>query len=191
MNLTGLKGFLEAQRMLSESITGPTINGFRSMAEFLLKYGRTWNYSNKIKPPKGPWRAQECYMNAFNLADYYSGRYVYVEGYASTVFPVEHAWCVDRKGNVIDPTWDALRDRFSDNDREYFGVAINTSWVRRMILLTETWCGALSVEELRYPILSAPKMKWYHPINRKKLWAIRHKWLKAKQTAKQNYERKR
>ena len=54
-------------------------------------------------------------------------RLTYVEGYASGL---EHAFCVDLQGNVVDPT---LRTD-SPLEEEYFGIAFKTEWVKDPIL---------------------------------------------------------
>jgi hypothetical protein len=54
-------------------------------------------------------KPRECFGNAIALAKRSKGRLVYVEGYAMRdKLPgllVHHAWCVDERGDVIDPTW--------------------------------------------------------------------------------------
>jgi hypothetical protein len=96
---------------------------YRSREEFFLKHGRLYHprkFPAKYRLLKGPPKA--CLYNALLLAFIYE--LDYVEGYAMHAdvrldHPVEHAWCVDAKGNVIDPTW------HEKVGREYFGVAMD------------------------------------------------------------------
>jgi hypothetical protein len=51
-----------------------------------------------------------CFFNAFSLASQRPESYTYFEGVATyepeaSRWPVGHAWCVDMKGRVVDPTW--------------------------------------------------------------------------------------
>ena len=57
---------------------------------------------------------KECFSNAFHLALRSPKKYIYVEGFAFSSIPTCHAWCVDLKGNVVDPTW--------KEGVEYFGI---------------------------------------------------------------------
>ena len=128
----------------------------RCVDAFLLKHGRPWRYvaRGKYESPAG-----ECYRNAFELADRYPADLVYVEGYASGIFPVMHAWCVARKTQiVIDPTWD--NRVFTEMDRSYFGVPIKLSFVRKIILESKIWGGAIDVPYLNFPILCTPPRLW-------------------------------
>jgi hypothetical protein len=69
-----------------------------------------------------------CYKNALELAVFYPEDFFYVEGFAYGVcIPVAHAWCVDRQGHVIEPTW-------PDVGREYLGVPLDITYVRRVTL---------------------------------------------------------
>src|ERR1700690_1673641 len=73
---------------------------------FVRKYGRLF-VPQQLPPQFPPGRRKLCYQNAALLTlDY---RVAYVEGYAvkseaSSALP--HAWCVDSKVRVIDPTWE-------------------------------------------------------------------------------------
>lgn len=76
----------------------------------LLNHGR--EMGPRIELPRnveyGP--AKECYGNATGYAAIPDGRdnpYVYCEGYACSPrgIPCGHAWLINDKGEVIDPTW--------------------------------------------------------------------------------------
>lgn len=61
--------------------------------------GRTWKTSiHEHTSPMG-----ECYKNAHLLS--LSMGWTYCEGWAMSVIPMKHAWCVNDKQEVVDPTW--------------------------------------------------------------------------------------
>lgn len=68
---------------------------------------------------------KQCFMNAFRLATEEPHKYTYVEGYAANIIPVHHAWCVNRDGHVIDPTW-------KDGGKAYYGIPFNVEYVWKM-----------------------------------------------------------
>lgn len=66
---------------------------------------------------------KQCYKNAANLA-ISDKSLTYVEGWAfSGLIPVEHAWCVDARGNVVDTTWGY------EPDTQYLGVPVHTRYL--------------------------------------------------------------
>lgn len=68
-----------------------------------------------------------CYQNASLLA-MYRDDLTYVEGFAHCgLIPVEHAWCVDAQGNVIDPTWD------NPEECQYLGVPFKTDFLEESL----------------------------------------------------------
>jgi hypothetical protein len=80
---------------------------------------------------------QRAEMRCFNNAKWYAGKYpslLYVEGWAaqSTVGPMEHAWCVDPDGCVVDLTW-----RDVDERAEYYGVVFPPGLARRLMVAPE------------------------------------------------------
>lgn len=80
-------------------------------------------------------RQRECFKNAALLALEHD-ELCYVEGYASrATLPllIEHAWCLDPGGDVIDPTWEA-----SAAD-EYAGLVIDRAELREALLATQRY----------------------------------------------------
>jgi hypothetical protein len=70
----------------------------------------------------------QCYKNSSLLA-FNDHRLTYVEG-TVVVFggvPIDHAWCVNAAGVVIDPT-------LTDNASDYYGVPFHTDYVRKACL---------------------------------------------------------
>lgn len=77
----------------------------------VLELGQ-WHHPTPLPGRMAPWREQlkACFATAARLADAHPGELYYVEGYADPginglAFPLEHAWCVDGQGRVVDPTW--------------------------------------------------------------------------------------
>jgi hypothetical protein len=141
-----------------------TNNHYRIEA-FLVRHGRLWDW----RPlPKGIKAGGDryCYKYATDIALKECG-YVYCEGFAfNGVLPVEHAWCVDGYGKVMDPTWDRLNRR--QPVVEYFGVAVKTEFLRALVLETGAYCGVLKLPRQGCPILSAPIKDWFHPVNKRR-----------------------
>lgn len=75
---------------------------------FVAVYGRAFDPSPLPDDiPHGTPKC--CFGNAFRLAREAPQRFVYFEGYAThdtgPNMPMRHAWCIDRTGRVVDPTW--------------------------------------------------------------------------------------
>lgn len=102
---------------------------------------RHGKFYNPQPLPKGYKKehAKECYSNAWHLAERTGLQYV--EGLAMPDFmdiPIEHAWCVDDKGNVYDNTW-------PKPGRVYYGVPFDDNFVRQVLVETGTF-GVIKFE---------------------------------------------
>jgi hypothetical protein len=100
-----------------------------SPMDVVLQHGRHWEAFSATQWSRG--EPQQCFANAQRLALLHP-QLTYVEGYAMSVIPLHHGWCVDAEGRVVDPTW-------SDEPREYFGVPILTRYVRKLALASGHW----------------------------------------------------
>lgn len=76
------------------------------IASLALEFGLPWARADLPDDiQKG--QVGRCFWHAFQLALQHPERFTYVEGYAfnGRPIPIHHAWCVDKGGNVVDPTW--------------------------------------------------------------------------------------
>lgn len=75
-------------------------------ADFLLQHGTF--YEPRVLPKRyrrGPIKA--CFYNSAMYALNNMSKGVrYVEGYAASIIPVHHAWCIDKDGKLLELTWD-------------------------------------------------------------------------------------
>lgn len=97
----------------------------------LLEHGVEFNRRRVLR--RKLMRAKQCFRNAQKYAATHK-RVRYVEGYALSIMPVEHAWCIDQDEDVIDPTWG---DEYAITGEarppaDYFGIAFDTAFVRKM-----------------------------------------------------------
>lgn len=100
------------------------------LSKFLLEQGKGMFMDSKsLSGPRAT--PKECYRNAYQLM--MSNNMTYVEGYCATVIPIEHAWCVNRKGIVVDPT--LVMSDYGPNG--YFGVAFNRRFVMQTALKSQ------------------------------------------------------
>jgi hypothetical protein len=60
-------------------------------------------------------KAKQCFLNAARFESQYG--LTYVEGFAHSIIPVHHAWCVTADGRVVDPTW-----HDADETTSYLGI---------------------------------------------------------------------
>lgn len=78
---------------------------------------------------------KQCFLNSARLALQTPGL-TYCEGVALAIIPTHHAWCIDTKGRVIDPTW---RTRENDphghnpGEMAYLGITFEMGDVTRML----------------------------------------------------------
>jgi hypothetical protein len=114
-------------------------------ATALRSFGRL--YTSIARRPQWlvPGEVKQCFRNATAFA-LVRDDVTYVEGFAldpALPIPLEHAWLVDDKGQVIDPTWD-------DNvGHVYYGVPFERNFVAAMMEQSDGKCGLLDHTLLR------------------------------------------
>jgi hypothetical protein len=103
-------------------------------------------------------RPKACYYNSYQMA-VRNPRLTYVEGYATHIIPIMHAWCVDQNGNVHDRTW--------ANGEHYVGLPIKTSYLKKVIQTRKKKDGKLASYALlddwqnRFPLLTLDPKIWF------------------------------
>jgi hypothetical protein len=112
---------------------------YSSYEELVLDYGT--RYTEVRLDVSGP--IKECFTNAYLAAE--GNGWTYVEGYADSIIPVQHAWCLDGDGIVVETTWETP-------GTEYFGVPLSTEWVGRVVAENGYW-GVLGNDWLRDAVL--------------------------------------
>ena len=112
--------------------------------EYVLHNGKVYKPKKLLKKYRRG-KLKECFTNAFFLAQRWQDELTYVEGYALSIIPILHAWCVDNKGNVIDNTWE-------EPGHSYFGVPFKWQYVFDTVLKKGTY-GVIDNFEQRFPLL--------------------------------------
>jgi hypothetical protein len=108
------------------------------LARYVQENGRSYAPAPlPARMRRGPMK--QCFANAFKAAKRAPKRYRYVEGFATNMIPVLHAWVVDADGNAYDPTW-------GDEMKDAYGVAFDLDYVRKVTLRTRRW-GVLADPE--------------------------------------------
>jgi hypothetical protein len=122
---------LQAKQGLREAPAGAHGWRYRSFAELVLDAGRVFDRpaAAGVDPVPPVWRGPEraCFLNASAWST--EAGLPYVEGWAATalmVVGVEHAWCLDANGGVLDPTWPAALGTV------YLGVAVSAEYRRQV-----------------------------------------------------------
>ena len=132
-----------------------------SVAGFVLKHGRAFEprkLPKNLRLHKG--RIKGCFRNAA-IAALRDPSLTYVEGYAASIIPVLHAWCVDPDGGLLEVTWGKPGD-------EYYGIPFQTRFLRRS-LLEAGYYGLIDQWKNNWPLLRGkyPKREWLKPMKGK------------------------
>jgi hypothetical protein len=145
-----LKEFLRAMRTVRaqafENLTPKP--AYMGVEDFLLQHGHAL--------PAGRFRSYgemgACYRNAF-MATIHHPEWRYAEGYAlsSLGVPVEHAWCVDDRGRVVEVTW--------SDGLAYCGVQFENEYIQDRIVESGYAAPALFDWEGGWPILTDPEVR--------------------------------
>jgi hypothetical protein len=139
-----LKAMVNMRRAIDQRST--VLSAYFGAEDLVLRHGSVWIGAER----PGDVRQQEikqCYANAFWLANESDGKLCYVEGFSFSIIPAMHAWCVDRSGRVVDPTWR------NDPDREYIGLPLEAEWHLEYVLKYRM-IGILDDWQNQWPALS-------------------------------------
>ena len=98
-----------------------------SYERLVLEEGDYWATASVSE--QGP--LGECYRNAYEAATKNPG-WGYVEGFALSVIPIMHAWCVDEEGDAVEVTWETPGD-------EYKGIVMDVAEVSATLVETGVW----------------------------------------------------
>lgn len=117
-------------------------------------------------------RQGHCYGNAFALVRD-RRELVYCEGRALSggVVPLEHAWCVDAGGQVVDTTW-------RGQETDYFGVRFRYEWLAIWLLKRGVY-GVLS-DHFPLELLRVDPAEYLHQPTALQLEATRNVIAQAK-----------
>ena len=120
--------------------------------DFVLKNGRFWipdTLPNNIEPGK----LKQCFANAATLA-INDRTLTYVEGFADSIIPVLHAWCVTKYGVVVDPTWAGTKGTVLPTvGKAYYGVPFSYNYLSKS-LIQNKYFGLIDRCETGFPLLT-------------------------------------
>jgi len=129
--------------------------------DFVAKHGRLFGNCRPL--PKGCVQGQPkaCFWNAYVLSSLRTELF-YVEGFArreigDADFITHHAWTVNEKGHVYDPTWKGT---------EYFGVPFKPEYVQKTMKRMMPECLSLLDNSVdKYPLKRSKSPRpWLQPM---------------------------
>ncbi|OGC89255.1 MAG: hypothetical protein A2W25_04305 [candidate division Zixibacteria bacterium RBG_16_53_22] len=135
--------YLKAVCLMRERMGKPDGWVYGCPEEFVLKNGRQWTPA-PLPPDIPRMTVKECFRNAAMLALEHP-ELTYVEGYALSIISTHHAWCVDKEGRVVDPTWPEV-------GTEYYGVPFDKAWLFRELHKMEYY-GLIDDYRRNFPLL--------------------------------------
>jgi hypothetical protein len=143
-----IKQFLEASTRVRDTLVKPKGFKYSCIEEFVLKNGKNFPYK-PLPPSVKRGEPKMCFKNATQLM-IDRDDLTYVEGYALSIIPIMHAWCIDEDGNVVDPTMPMC---------EYYGIPFDSAFVIGT-MLRRKYYGIIDDWENGWPMLRRKDKKW-------------------------------
>lgn len=112
---------------LQATIRNPEGLTYPSYESLVLAKGTSWDEADIVVRRNGGYK--QCYMNAYNAA--VDNGWQYVEGFAMSLFPIMHAWCVDGD-QAVEVTWETP-------GTGYRGIIMDLDTVAETMLITGMW----------------------------------------------------
>jgi hypothetical protein len=131
-NLESLLAYLNQQADLIDAIYKKSIIPRKSSQRLILENGLP--FVRRIKPSPFKGEPKSCYQNCTSVLWKYP-QLSYCEGFAisnEVSIPIAHAWLVDDKSQVADPTWSETLTNCA-----YFGVVFTKEFVSEVVLKTK------------------------------------------------------
>lgn len=112
----------------------PFLTGECNETSLFVLYG-VLRTSSPLPEGVEPGQRGQCYSSAGNLVLTRPEEFVYCEGWATSSMglPLQHAWCLDQRGNVVDPTWPHRENA------QYLGIPIKTTALLEHVSNTLHW----------------------------------------------------
>ena len=100
----------------------------KTYESYVLRCGKEYAVP-AVARPKGIRKGTDkmCFMNSYRIADEHG--WTYVEGFAFSIIPTHHAWCVTPEGVVVETTW-------KDAGSAYYGVEFDRRFMDSVMLET-------------------------------------------------------
>lgn len=123
---------LKAEADVIESINEAAPFRYKSIQRLILENGKP--FLTRVEPSPFKGKPKSCFQNCFQALWNYP-KLSYCEGFAisdEVALAVSHAWLVNDKSEVIDPTWN---NKYTGCT--YFGVVFLEEFVREIALKTK------------------------------------------------------
>lgn len=127
---------------------------YRCPEELVLKEGREFR-GRELPAPYERGKPKACFANCQALARAHPGELTYVEGFATSMIAIHHAWLIDSDGQVVDPTWEFGSDRPAD-EVAYLGIPFPLEIVEAYQRPDRIYLGLLDNFEDGHPLLRRP-----------------------------------
>lgn len=129
----------------------------RNPADFVLRHGCIMPDILPV-PKRRLLKIKQCFYNASMLALREQKRFIYCEGFATSIIPVAHAWCIAKHNG----TWMVWDNTWRKPGAEYYGVAITAEYLKHALLENKHY-GVIDAYHTNWPMLRSDPARWVHP----------------------------